>query len=106
MNAIEVSGRSKNNIVPELSMLTGAGAVILGVVNIPNERYYAYSNTNESKKSLFLLNIGFGTTTMILGLCNLVVNKSKKDKSVAWNIYSFRGRNNQPGLALCLTKKL
>lgn len=106
MNAIQISGRSKDKAIPVISLFTGAGAIILGAVNIPNERYFAYSNTNESKKHLSLLNIGFGTTTMILGICNLVVNKPKKDKSVAWNFYSFRGQNNQAGLALCWTKKL
>jgi hypothetical protein len=106
MNAIGISTKAKNKVVPVISLFTGAGSVILGAINFPESSGSWYLYTNESQKHLSLANIGFGTTTMILGVLNLCANKKAKSKSVAWNIYSFPVADTQVGLGFCLTKKI
>ncbi len=108
MNAIQVSKGTNNKAIPAISLFTGAGSIILGAVTFPKDQIVGstyYDSRNESSKSLSMVNIGLGTTAMVLGIWNLVTNKQKKDKAVAWNIYSFPATNNQTGLALALTKK-
>ncbi len=107
INAIQISKGTDNKIVPVISLLTGAGSIIYGAYNFPKEDWTGmYANTNESQKTLSMVNIGLGTTTMILSIWNLSANRQKKNKSVAWNIYSFPTTDRQMGLGLCLTKKL
>jgi len=61
--------------------------------------------TNESEKTLSMVNIGLGTTTIILSAWNLITNRKPKDKLTTWNIYSFPTQNNNTGLAFSLTRK-
>lgn len=106
INAIQISKGADNRAVPIISLFTGAGSIIYGALNFPKEDWSGmYLTTNESQKTLSMVNIGLGTTTMILGIWNLATHKPKKDKAIAWNIYSFPAHNNQTGLALALTKK-
>lgn len=107
INAIQISNGTENNTVPIISLLTGAGSIIYGVYNLPKEDWSGmYAKTNESQKTLSMVNIGLGTMTMILSVWNLLANIDKKNKSVAWNFYSFPTTDRQIGLGLCFTKKL
>lgn len=45
---------------------------------------------NESQRNLSLINIGLGTSTLILSSWNLIINRKTKKKSLSWNIYSFQ----------------
>lgn len=107
INGIQISKGTDNKTVPVISLLTGAGSIIYGAYNFPKEDWSGmYAKTNESQKTLSMVNIGLGTTTMIMSVWNLSANRQKKNKSVAWNIYSFPATDRQMGLGLCLTKKL
>ncbi len=107
INAIQIGKGTDNKTVPIIGLLTGAGSIVYGAVNFPKEGWYGmYATTNESQKALSMVNIGLGTTTMILSIWSLSANRPKKNKSVAYNIFSFPKTNNQIGLGLCLTKKL
>ncbi len=61
--------------------------------------------TNESQKNLSMINIGVGTTTIILSAWNLITNTKPKEKRTSWNLYSFPTENNRTGLAFSLTRK-
>lgn len=107
INAIQISKGTDNRTVPFISLLTGAGSIIYGAYNFPKEvRSGLYAVTNESQKTLSMVNIGLGSTTMILSIWNLSANRQKKNKTAAWNIYSFPTTDRKMGLGLCLTKKL
>ena len=107
IDGIQISKGVDNRTVPVISLLTGAGSIIYGAYNFPKEDWSGmYARTNESQKTLSMVNIGLGATTMILSVWNLSANRQKKNKSVACNIYSFPATGRQMGLGLCLTKKL
>jgi len=57
-------------------------------------------------KKLGMTNIAIGTASALIGTYSLFSNRQKKNKSVAWNIYSFPSADKQLGLGLCVTKKL
>lgn len=52
-----------------------------------------------------MINIGIGTTTMILSAWNLITNRKSKEKLTSWNIYSFSTINNDKGMAFSLTRR-
>lgn len=105
INGVQLSKGAKDNTVPIVGLLTGAGQIALGIGNFPKEENGMYVTTNESQKVLSMVNIGFGTTTMILSTWNLIANRKPKSKSTAWNFYNFQTPDNKIGLAFALSKR-
>ncbi len=106
INGIQISRGTTNATVPEIGLITGAGQLALGIFNLPKEdKGGMYLYTNESQKVLSMLNIGLGTTTLILSTWNSIANTKPKNKTTAWNIYNFQSRDNKIGLAFSLTRR-
>lgn len=82
INGIQISKGARDNTVGVVGILTGAGQVVLGV-----------------------LNIGLGTTTMMLSTWNLVANKKSKPKLLTWNLYAIPTSTNDWGAGLRFSKK-
>ena len=60
-----------NKTVSIIGLITGAGQIVLGSANFPKEnKGWGTNYTNESQKTLSMVNIGLGTTTMILSAWN------------------------------------
>jgi hypothetical protein len=107
VNGIQIGKGASNKAVPIISMITGAGQIALGSAMFPKEQNdFGYSiYTNESQKTLSMVNIGLGTTTMILSAWNLITNRKPKNKLTTWNIYSFPTQDNNTGMAFSLTQR-
>ncbi len=103
LNAFQMSKGTGSKAVPVLSLLTGASSIIYGAINFPKDEWLG--GTNESQKTLSMVNIGLGTTTMILGTWNLITNKDKKEKLLTWNLYCYPAIENKMALGLSFTKK-
>ncbi|MDX5347228.1 MAG: hypothetical protein LPK19_08260 [Hymenobacteraceae bacterium] len=107
VNAVQAVKGTDNKIVPIAGLVTGAGSVLLGALNFENEQYgFMYPQTNESKKALSMLNIGLGTTTIVLSAWNLIEAKPKKSNSMSWNMDSYPAGQNQMGVGVSISKKL
>ena len=107
INAIQISEGTDNKTIPTIGLITGAGSVVLGIINLPeNGTQGFYNTTNESQQILSIVNIGLGITTMVLSGWNLIDNVKPNDKSVSWNMFSYPIRNNQMGFGFSLTKRL
>lgn len=107
INGIQIAKGANNKIVPILGLITGAGQITLGALNYPKEEMtMAGLQVNKSQRNLSLLNIGLGTSTMILSSWNLIKNKKPEAKSLIWNIYSFPAQDNSMGLGFSLTKQI
>ncbi len=107
VNGIQIGQGTTNKSVPIIGLITGAGQIALGSAMFPKDliTWGGSIQTNESQKVLSMVNIGLGTTTMILSTWNLITNKKPKDKLTSWNIYSFPTRGNNAGVAFSLTRK-
>lgn len=103
INTIQIGKGAKSKTVPIIGLLTGAGQIALGALNFPDNLGTA---TNESQKVLSMINIGLGTSSIILSTWNLCANRQKKEKTTAWNLFSFPTTKNKIGLGLSWTKKL
>ena len=105
INSIQISKSTKTKTIPIVGLLTGATQVMVGAFGMPSRVTYDEDYTNKSKRSLAAVNIGLGTSTMILSMWNLLKNKKPKESKTCWNIYSFPARNNNTGIALSFTKR-
>jgi len=107
INGIQIGKGGTNKTVPIIGLITGAGQIALGSAMFLKEQttWIGASYTNESQKTLSMVNIGLGTSTMILSAWNLITDRKPKDKLTTWNIYSFPTESNNNGLAFSLTRK-
>jgi hypothetical protein len=107
VNGIQIGKGTTNKTVPIIGLITGAGQIVLGSAMFPKEEttWGGPYSTNESQKTLSMVNIGLGTTTMILSAWNLIANRKPIDKLTTWNIYSFPIQGNNTGMAFSLTRK-
>jgi hypothetical protein len=107
INGIQISKGANNKTVPILGLITGAGQITLGALNYPKEQMTMNGIlVNQSQRNLSLINIGLGTSTMILSSWNLITNRKPKEKSLSWNIYSIPTQDSNTGLGFSLTKRL
>lgn len=106
LNGIQIAKGIHSRAVPVIGLITGAGQITLGAKMFPNEQNGWDGNyTNESQKTLSMVNIGLGATTIILSAWNLISNRKPKDKQTTWNIYRFPMQSNKTGLAFSLTRR-
>ena len=107
VNAIQIAYGSDNKILPMIGFMTGAGQLVLGAVMLPEEYHgWGPNKTNESQKILSMVNIGLGSSTMILSALNLLTNRRPKEKRTTWNVYTFETPDSNTGLVFGLTRKL
>jgi len=84
----------------------GVGQVTFGALHYPKEQQtWNGVLINESQRNLSLINIGLGTSTILLSSWNLITNRKPKEKSLAWGIYGFPTQDNNLGLGFSLTKR-
>ncbi|MBC7383532.1 MAG: hypothetical protein H7296_11185 [Bacteroidia bacterium] len=107
VNGINIGKGTTNKILPVIGLITGAGQIAFGSVMFPIEQTAlgGINYTNESQKTLSFVNIGIGTTTMILSAWNLIANSKQKFKLTSWNFYSIPTQANNTGMAFSLTRK-
>jgi len=106
INGIQIGKGTTNKTVPIIGLITAAGQIALGSAMFPKETNdWGTNYTNESQKTLSMVNIGLGTSTMILSAWNLITNRKPKDKLTTWNIYSFPTEANNKGMAFSLTRR-
>jgi hypothetical protein len=103
VNGIQIGIGKKNNAVPIIGLITGVGQIALGSTMFPQISTFSYMN--DSKKTLSMLNIGLGTTTMILSAWNLLTNRDPKDKLTTWNFYTFPTLDKKTGMTFSLTRR-
>jgi len=107
INGIQISKGAKNKNVPILGLIAGAGQITLGALNYPKEQMTMNGIlVNQSERNLSFINIGLGTSTLLLSSWNLITNRKPKEKSLSWNIYSFPTQGSNMGLGFSLTKRL
>jgi hypothetical protein len=107
LNGIQISRGTKNKTVAIAGLITGAGQTILGASSFPKTAKDLYVNTtNDSKKTLSMVNIALGASTMVLSAWNLITNKKPKEKKMTFNLNSFETQDNNIGMSLTLKRKI
>ncbi len=106
VNGIQIAKGTTNKTVSIIRLISGAGQIVLGSTDFPNvQTNFGTNYINESQKTLSMVNIGLGTTTMILSAWNLITNRKPKEKLTTFNIYRSPIPNNNNGLAFSFVRK-
>ena len=109
INTVQLAKPGQSKAAPILGLVAGAAQISLGLAKMPEEQFGWGGTviTNESQKTLSLVNIGVGSTALFLSAYNLVSNrKPRKDKKTSWNLYSYPTRNNEVGVHLGFTRRI
>jgi hypothetical protein len=108
INALQILKGSTNKTIPTLGLVAGAGQVILGIAAFPKNtnNFNGTNTTNESKKTLSMVNIAVGSSTMILSAWNLINKKKQKDRPTSVNLYSIPVEGNKMNLGVSFTKRI
>ncbi len=106
LNSMQISRPGQSGAIPILGLIAGTGQVAMGAIKLYQDDRYTYRGPNESQKALSFINIGLGTSAMILSSCNLFSkSQQKKDPTTAWNFYSYPTAADQVGVGLTFTKQ-
>ncbi len=91
-----------------IGIVGGLSQLIYGIDKYPivQTSWYGESFMNSAERNVSLLNIGLGSTSVIMGVCNLIVHKKPKDKKTSFNLYSTPAINNSIAYGFRLNKKL
>jgi hypothetical protein len=110
VNIRQAVKKSDNNTVPLISLVTGAGQILLGSQMLDPEakvNYEGRSTTAKQEKNYNTLSkahIAMGSVTMISAAWNLIANRKPKTERTSWNLSSFETHDKNAGLALSLTR--
>lgn len=106
VNGVQIGKGTTIHDVPIIGLITGTGQIVLGSAMFKEKtNYFEPKYENQSQMVLSMVNIGLGTTTVILSAWNLITNRKPKDKLTTWNIYTFPTQANNTGMAFSLTRR-
>ncbi|WP_348073711.1 hypothetical protein [Dyadobacter sp.] len=108
VNIIDISKSNNNNTAPVLGLLSGATQITIGAIGFNSEKNAIYDNdySPSGQRTLSMVNIGLGTTTMLLSTWNLARQHKIRKQRTSWNIFSFPDGKNQAGFGLSFSKKI
>jgi hypothetical protein len=108
LNGVQIGRGSNDKIIPIIGMATGLGQITLGAALFPGETTDLNGNlvTNDSERALSYVNIGMGTSTLILSTWNLLADYSHpKKRSTSWSIYGFPTPDNSAAVGFYFSKR-
>lgn len=108
INILQSVKGTANKTTLMLGLVAGAGQTILGIAMFPKNTtdYYGNVTPDNEKKTLSMVNIGLGTSTLFFSALNLILNKGAKNNKTTWNINSFETANNSLGMAFSFKQRL
>jgi hypothetical protein len=93
--------------LPAVSIISGGLQVGLGALELLEYDTPRFGGTDfTAMKKLGITNIAMGTASALIGVFTAVSNNKKKNRSTAWNIYSFPSVDGRMGVGLCWAKTL
>jgi hypothetical protein len=111
INTFQLSNDRGNKVAPIAGLLLGAGQMIYGAYNYPTQEYMGMDQipiVNRSQRNLALMNIGIGTSTLLISTWNLISARYRErqpKKSLSWNVFSVPIGESSMGVGLSLAKQ-
>ncbi|MCU0353101.1 MAG: hypothetical protein MUD08_05075 [Cytophagales bacterium] len=109
INLSQLNNPSSGRLIPVIGIASGTASTIWGMNNIRETRVISttmggqsYYTTNESIKTLSMLNITVGTFTVLTSAYKLLTHRKQKDKKFAWDIH---GTPAADGLAFSIRQR-
>jgi hypothetical protein len=95
VNGIQIGNGNMNKLFPVLGIMSGVAQIALA-----NSQLSGYNDLHDSEKAYSFINIGLGTTTISMGVWNLIANRPAPNKPTTWHISSFETVDHQQGMRL------
>ena len=106
INVTQIGNSPSSKAMPIAGLVSGAGQVVLGAIEFPEAHEYPFSYDKYNRlKTTSLINIGVGTTTLLLSTYNLISNREPKIKKTSWGVFSYPTRQNQVGVGFSLSRR-
>lgn len=103
INGMQIFQGNRRKVIPIIGLVTGTAQLALGMNGLSTaDGYYSY---NESQKALSALNVGIGTSTIVLSSWNLFANKTPKNKRTTWNLEGYQRPDKQFAMNVNLTHR-
>jgi len=103
LNGIQITNPVESKRTPVLGIVFGLGQLFTGLANYPTDHVFNGSGYRVSgdKKAISLINIGLGTSTFIMSVANLRINRQRAGNSTTVSLYCpSDGKNTGIGLRL------
>lgn len=104
-NVISLMHYSKGTSSYPISVIGAVGGtsqLMLGIITFPyGDSYYDY----DDQKKISMMNIGFGTATLILNGWCLTENAKRKSALTGWNMYNFTAPDNSAGIGISFSRQ-
>lgn len=106
VNTIQLSN-SSSRLISKIGLVSGVAQIGLGLASFPVEvkNVNGQRFTNESKKTLSMINIGLGTGTLLISTWNLIANKPAKEKLYRWDVYRLPLSEKETAIAFSIKRK-
>jgi hypothetical protein len=111
INAFQLSNERGNEVAPIAGLVLGAGQMIYGTYNYPWQETMDMGLTpivNRSQRNVALMNIGIGTSTLLISTWNLISARYREQqpkKSLSWNVFSYPMGESSMGVGLSFAKQ-
>ena len=101
VNAKQIGAPVPSKSVAWAGLLSGGGQVLLGSLRMPKDETNNGTATNQTEKTVSVINIGLGTTTMVLSAWNLLSHRQQPTPRTSFGVYA----PTKDGLALSMTRQ-
>jgi hypothetical protein len=107
-NATQLNSKNLKKASPIIGIIGGVSQLIYGIDKYPNIQtsWSGVNFMNNAEKNVSLINIGLGSTSILLSTWNLINHKKQKDKKITWSLYRTPRINNSVAFGFKLQKKL
>lgn len=106
-SSIQAMKGSNSKLVPALGIISGAGQIVYGALGMPKAKStWGGDNTNEGKKAVCFINIGIGTTSVLLNTFNLLSASQKKNSRSTVSLFTAPAYSTEPVAGLTYTRRL
>jgi hypothetical protein len=111
INAFQLGNDRGNEVAPIAGLVLGAGQMIYGAYNYPEQELMGMDLTpvvNRSQRNLALMNIGIGTSTLLISAWNLISARYREQqpkKTLSWNVFSYPMGRSSMGVGLSFAKR-
>jgi len=103
LDIIQLSGNADSKRAAVVGLFFGTAQLLLGLASYPAEKD---NSLHKSQKNFARANLGFASGTLLFSAWNIIANrKYRKEKKLAWNVYSYSSESKQPGLGFSLSRR-
>lgn len=107
MNKMQLSKFNTSKTVATVGIVTGLGQLIYGIKSYPKdvEMNPYITLSNDKQKTLSMVNIAVGTSTLLLSSWNYFRSQKNKNKQTSWILHDFQNPDKSTGLAVTMIKR-